>query len=225
MVIAFVLTIVTFAYLAIYGKDGATLMRNKDDKALSYTLSNVNAKRGCAVFLGDSITEMCKLDECYPAVDSHNRGISGDTTAGMLNRLQSNVLAINPSMLVVLGGTNDLDRNISPKDVADNIQKIILSTRQALPDCKIIIQSIYPVNSKRKPSFLNKVHSRTNENINAANALIKGVCEDYCCLYVDVNTHLKDGSGNLESSYSQDGLHLTKSGYAKVASILTPYIS
>ena len=223
--IVIIVAIVVLSYFAIYGAHGVTLIKNRDKKAISYASAAPSSKKGEVVFLGDSITEMCKLDKYYPNVNGINRGISGDDTEGMLKRLDSNVLALSPTILVILGGTNDLDRNVTPNQIAENINSIIELTQEKLPDCKIYVQSIYPVNSTRKPTCLNKVCGRTNENIEAANTIISYVCEDKNVTYIDVNTHLKDEAGNLKKEYSKDGLHLTRKGYEKVASIVAPHIS
>ena len=225
-VIAFVSTVVTVgitltvSYFAIYGAHGATFLGNKNKKADAYASASVNATQGTTVFFGDSITEMCDLEEFYPTLDTCNRGISGDTTTGMLRRLESNVIALKPTKLVFLGGTNDIGKNATPQDIANNIQSIIQKTQEALPDCKIYIQSVYPVNTVRKPTFYSKTGSRTNEAIDGLNTLIKDLCNQY----IDVNSSLKDADGNLKKEYTIDGLHLTKAGYEKVSSIITPYI-
>ncbi len=223
--IAIVVIIVVSSYFVIYGANGVTMLKDKDKKAASYANANADVEHGRVIFLGDSITEMCNLDKYYPTLGAVNRGISGDSTQGMLDRLESNVISISPQKLIILGGTNDLDRDVTPRQVADNINKIIEITQDKLPNCKIYVQSIYPVNSIRKPTFLNKVYSRTNENISLANDYIYQVCQEKGCIYIDVNSHLKDSSGNLKNIYSKDGLHLTHRGYEQVARIVAPYIN
>ena len=72
--------------------------------------------------LGDSITQGWgpKMGNSFPGVKVANRGISGDTTRGMLIRLQGDVLALNPKGVVMLLGTNDLEENAAPKTIAEN---------------------------------------------------------------------------------------------------------
>jgi len=115
------------SYFAIYGAHGVTFLGNKDKKATAYANAGIDAARGETVFFGDSITEMCNLEEFYPNLNLYNRGISGDTTQDMLDRLESNVLEIEPSRIVFLGGTNDIGKNISPQDIANNIKIIIIN--------------------------------------------------------------------------------------------------
>lgn len=215
---------VVISYFAIYGPQGVTLLGNKNEKAVSYASVSTTAQQGATVFFGDSITELCNLKKYYPNINSCNRGISGDTTEGMLNRVETNVLAIAPINLVFLGGTNDIGKNVALKDISNNIESIIQKTRETLPNCNIYIQSVYPVNSTRKPTFYCKTGCRTNETIDELNLLLQGLCNRYGCVYIDVNSSLKDQDGNLDSKYTIDGLHLTKQGYEKVASLVMPYL-
>ena len=88
----------------------------------------------------------------------------------------------------------------------------------------MFIQSVYPVNPARKPTFYSKTGSRTNDTIDELNLILQDLCKQYDCIYIDVNTHLKDSDGNLKKAYSIDGLHLTKQGYEMVAKIVTPFL-
>src|SRR5690606_7527962 len=69
--------------------------------------ARVRADQNALVFLGDSITQgWSDIGSHFPGVKVANRGISGDTTRGVLIRLQEDVLALNPKSLVLLIGTN-----------------------------------------------------------------------------------------------------------------------
>src|SRR5215204_5079630 len=72
------------------------------------------------VFLGDSITQGWgdNIGNSLPGVKVANRGISGDTTRGVLIRLQEDVLALNPAAVVLLIGTNDLEEGADPETIA-----------------------------------------------------------------------------------------------------------
>ncbi|MDE6474839.1 MAG: lysophospholipase [Clostridia bacterium] len=222
--VAIICITLTASYFAIYGAHSVTFLGNKDKKATAYANASVDAAHGETVFFGDSITEMCNLEEFYPNLNLCNRGISGDTTQDMLDRLESNVLDIAPSKIVFLGGTNDIGRNIPPQDIANNIQLIIQKIQESLPACKIFVQSVYPVNTVRKPTFFSKTGSRTNVVIDELNVLLQNICNQCDCVYIEVNSSLKDEEGNLKNEYTFDGLHLTKDAYIHVASIITPYI-
>ena len=69
------------------------------------------------VFLGDSITQGWGDDigGRFPGVKAFNRGISGDTTRGVLIRLQEDVLSLRPVGIILLIGTNDLEDQAEPE--------------------------------------------------------------------------------------------------------------
>ena len=82
--------------------------------------TQVESKQGAVVFLGDSITQGWgpNLRNFFPALNVANRGISGDTTRGMLIRLNEDVLALNPSTVIMLMGTNDLEEKADPETIS-----------------------------------------------------------------------------------------------------------
>ena len=81
-------------------------------KTEAFAVNNTNASKGQIVFIGDSITDLCPLDDYYSDLQlaTYNRGIGGDTTAGVLKRLDVSALQINPSKVVLLIGANDEER-------------------------------------------------------------------------------------------------------------------
>ena len=77
----------------------------------------------------------------------YNRGISGDTSDRLLERLKCNALNITPKNLVILIGTNDIGKDIPPEYTLKNIQDILSVTHEICPNTNVILQAIYPVNS------------------------------------------------------------------------------
>ena len=65
--------------------------------------------------MGDSITDAWRLAEYFPGKAYVNRGISGQTTPQMLVRMYPDVIDLNPKVLVILAGTNDIARNTGPQ--------------------------------------------------------------------------------------------------------------
>ncbi|HEV2455796.1 MAG TPA: GDSL-type esterase/lipase family protein, partial [Verrucomicrobiae bacterium] len=98
-----------------------------------------NDKDG-VVFLGDSITELWKTQsQEFPGLKVVNRGISGDTTRGVLYRLDSDVLSLDPRAIVLLIGTNDIGAGADPADISDNIKDILRRIRKKCPEIPIIV--------------------------------------------------------------------------------------
>ena len=83
--------------------------------------------QGAVVFLGDSITQGWGggLGAAFPGVKVANRGISGDTTRGVLIRLAEDVLSVHPAAVVLLIGTNDLEEGASPDTIVGNLKLIV----------------------------------------------------------------------------------------------------
>lgn len=96
-------------------------------------------KKGAVVFLGDSITQGWSDDfhGDFGDLVVANRGISGDTTRGMLIRLQADVLSLDPSAVVMLMGTNDLEEKAEPETIADNVELIIAALKKHNPGMPI----------------------------------------------------------------------------------------
>jgi len=93
----------------------------------TFWFHSVEADQEAIVFFGDSITQGWSelLEPSFPGLKVANRGISGDTTRGMLIRLDEDVIALNPSAVVMLMGTNDLAENATPEQIAGNVRLII----------------------------------------------------------------------------------------------------
>ncbi|MEJ2082001.1 MAG: GDSL-type esterase/lipase family protein, partial [Acidobacteriota bacterium] len=98
------------------------------------------------VFLGDSITQGWGDDfgGAFPGVHVANRGIIGDTTRGMLIRLQEDVLALNPSGVVLLLGTNDLEENAEPETAAGNLELILTELEDHSRKMPIVLCRVFP---------------------------------------------------------------------------------
>ena len=184
----------------------------KQTKKDNFTLLNENyAQKNQTVFIGDSIIEIYNTELFDGALSTkvYNRGISGDTSDKLLERLQDNALNIAPQNLVVLVGTNDLSRKISADVICDNISKVIDKSKDAGVE-KIAICSLLPVN---KSINSNMVGSRKNNDIKTINAKLKDICEQKQVSFVDLYPLLEDKDGNFDKQYTYDGLHPNANGY------------
>lgn len=215
---------VFLGYYAAYGDILFVILGNKNAKQARYDEMNLTAEAGQTVFFGDSLTEFYDTDAAFPSFKSYNRGISGDTTDGMLGRLDNNLLSIKPSRIVFLGGANDLNHGLTPDDVIGNIREILTRIRDALPDCEVYVESLYPVNPYTHPIYLNSVADRKNEDILRINQALEPLCEDLGCTYINVHDSLTDEDGNLRDELTVDGLHVNADGYAIVTEILSSYL-
>ncbi|NLN51171.1 MAG: lysophospholipase [Acholeplasmataceae bacterium] len=184
----------------------------------AFSFFNKYVKPEGIVFLGDSITEGFNVYEFFNGLNVYNRGISGDTTVGVLKRLEQSVFQLKPGIVVILIGTNDLALlTQSTKEVSERIKEIVKAIRAELKTVKIILQSIYPVNySVNKAS----VNLRTNTLIKEINQQLK-IIKDIT--YLDIYSLLIDETGNLNKNYTDDGLHINNLGYEFIAKQLKKY--
>ncbi|MEG2274369.1 MAG: hypothetical protein RSC44_03455, partial [Clostridia bacterium] len=114
-----VLEVIFLAMMAVFGgcdTYGAAFLTSdffKQTKADNFAAQVGHCEKNKTVFFGDSITEMFDLNNYFGDTTIYNRGISGDTTSGMLARLQTNVVVLAPDKVFFLGGANDLNSSTS----------------------------------------------------------------------------------------------------------------
>lgn len=110
--------------------------------------------QGAVVFLGDSITQgWSGLGGVFPGLKVANRGISGDTTRGVLYRLREDVLSLQPRAVVLLIGTNDLEEMAEPEIASGNVELILDALQQHQPTLPVVLCAVFPsAASKKRPS-------------------------------------------------------------------------
>ncbi len=171
------------------------------------------------VFLGDSITQGWKSDMggSFGDVKVANRGISGDTTRGVLIRLKEDVLSLNPSGVVILIGTNDLEEGASAEVITGNLKLIIAALKKHNPNMPIILCDVFPSSeSKKRPADQIK---KINQLYAAA---IKG---DPQITRLDTWALFADENGNAKKEEFPDLLHPNQIGYHKWAAALRPILA
>ncbi len=143
-----------------------------------------------------------------------NRGISGDTTRGMLIRLQPDVLALNPTAVVMLMGTNDLEEQAEPEVIAGNFKLIIEGLKKHNPKLPIVVCQVFPSSeSKRRPA----------DKIKKINELyFQAVKGDPQVTVIETWKLFADEKGDAKAAEFPDLLHPNEAGYAKWAAALRP---
>ncbi|NCC59762.1 MAG: acetylhydrolase [Verrucomicrobiae bacterium] len=105
-----------------------------------------DGQQKAVVFLGDSITEGWgdRLSKAFSDYKTANRGISGDVTRTVLYRLKEDVTSLNPTAVVLLIGTNDLDEGNSPEVISSNTIEILEQLKAFNPELPVIFCKIMP---------------------------------------------------------------------------------
>ncbi|MDB5342444.1 MAG: multifunctional acyl-CoA thioesterase and protease and lysophospholipase [Schlesneria sp.] len=171
------------------------------------------------VFLGDSITQGWgdDLKGSFPGVKVVNRGISGDTTRGMLIRLKDDVLALNPTGVVLLMGTNDLEEKADPETIAGNFKLIIAELKKHNPKMPIIVCQVFPSSESK---------SRPADKIKKINELYAAVAKgDAQVTLIETWKLFADDKGDAKAAEFPDLLHPNDAGYAKWAAALRPILA
>jgi lysophospholipase L1-like esterase len=178
--------------------------------------TQVQRDQGAVVFLGDSITQGwgLGLGAVFPGMKVANRGISGDTTRGVLVRLKEDVLDLNPRAVVILIGTNDLEEKATPETIDSDFRLLIATLKAHNPKMPIVACLVMPSSvSMRRPA----------EEIKKINALrmasIKG---DPQVIPLDTWTLFAEKSGEPILAEFPDVLHPNDYGYIKFAAALRP---
>jgi lysophospholipase L1-like esterase len=178
--------------------------------------TQVQRDQGAVVFLGDSITQGwgLGLNAIFPGVKIANRGISGDTTRGVLIRLKEDVLDLNPRAVVILIGTNDLEEHATPETIDSDFRLLIKTLKAHDPNMPIIACLVMPSSSAMR---------RPSEDIKKINALrMQSIKGDPQIIPLDTWTLFADKKGEPIKDEFPDALHPNDYGYVKFAAALRP---
>ena len=163
------------------------------------------------VFVGDSLTDGADWQSFFKDYSIANRGINGDNSRGILERID-NIKQTGAKRAFVMVGVNDLNRGFELTEVIENYQSIIdqLLTTKA----EVFVQS----------TLLTR-----NESTNTLILSLNQALKDFALstpnvTYIDLNSQLAK-NGKLESQYTFDGIHLNGKGYNVWRNTLAPVLN
>ena len=176
------------------------------------------------VFMGDSITE--EWSNLYPDYfDTKgyiNRGIGGQTTPQMLIRFKPDVIDLDPDIVVILAGTNDIAGNTGPSNVkmiTDNIFSMAELARAH--QIKVVLSSILPVFEYEWAKEIKDVPA----TIDSVNDELKKYVNDHGLVYLDYFSSMVDERKGLNKDYTYDGVHPNQDGYILMSSLAQKVLS
>jgi lysophospholipase L1-like esterase len=172
------------------------------------------------IFLGNSITAGADWTELLQRSDVKNRGISGDITFGVLERLNE-VTEGKPVKVFILIGINDISRNIPDTVIVRNYALMIRRIKTESPRTKIYFQTLLPVNNEFT-QFKN--HYNKDEHILFVNESLRKLAAEEKITLIDLYPHFLNTDKKLDRKYTQDGLHLNAEGYKVWKRVLEPYV-
>lgn len=142
-----------------------------------------------------------------------NQGISGETAAGLLKRL--NVFdQTQPDVIFVMIGINDLLRSRSDSEILDDQRRVIVNLKAAHPDTRIVMQSVLPHAVEQVTwEGRDRLLAIPNHRIKTLNEGIKAIAQAESVNFFNLYPLFADSQGNLRRELSSDGLHLSTQGY------------
>jgi beta-glucosidase len=167
------------------------------------------------LFMGDSITDFWRNPEGNyagkPVLDKYfgqwkvaNYGIAGDTTQGVLYRLNDGEgKGIKPRAIMLMIGTNNTGRN-SAGEIAEGVGAVVLSLQNSFPDARILLLGIFP---RGNPG------DAVRNTIADINSTIRKLDDGKKVFYMDIGAGFLDASGAIPKDVMSDGLHPTGKGY------------
>jgi lysophospholipase L1-like esterase len=200
--------------IAVFTDDFGQLARYRDADA---QLGPPKAGEDRVVFFGDSITDIWKLEDYFPGKPYINRGIGGQTTPQMLVRYRQDVVDLQPNVVVILAGTNDIAGNTGPmrnEDIEANFASFAELAR--VHHIRVVYSSILPVHNytdRAKDFFAQRPQAR----ILALNDWLKNYCAKNNIIYLDYFSALVDDKGMLKKDLADDGLHPNAAGFKVMA--------
>jgi lysophospholipase L1-like esterase len=169
------------------------------------------------VFAGDSLVADGPWAELYSPIK--NRGIGGETTAGLLDRL-GEVTESQPRKVFLLIGTNCLAADIPVAQVVRNYRKILEQIRRESPRTRVFVISVLPVNQHLAQG---PVHD--NATIHELNHRLRDLAGQFeRVTFLDVFDALTDANGDLRKDLTTDGLHLNIDGYLILGRVLERHV-
>ena len=161
------------------------------------------------IFLGNSITDGGEWCELFQNANCKNRGISGDVTPGVLNRLKT-ITKGHPAMVFLMIGTNDMNWGHSNDTIAMDVREVVRRIKAESPRTKVIVQSILPVNDCY--GYFSG-HTKRWQDVAVINGMLKTMAEEEDVTYLDLYSRFATEEGKLNPKYSNDGLHINGLGY------------
>lgn len=200
--------------IAVFTDDFGQLSRYRDADA---ALPAPAPKETRVVFFGDSITDIWKLTDYFPGKPYINRGIGGQTTPQMLVRYRQDVIDLQPKVVLMLAGTNDIAGNTGPmrnEDIEANYASMAELAR--VHGIRMVFASVLPVHNytdKAKDFFAQRPQARILE----LNSWLKDYCTKNDLVYLDYFSAMVDDKGMMKKDLADDGLHPNAEGFKIMA--------
>lgn len=170
------------------------------------------------VMLGDSLTAGGDWRRAFPGAEIRNRGIGGDTWAGVWGRLDA-VAALDPAQIFLMIGINDLLRGAPPEEIVAGHLRIWEELAAKLPTAALRVQSLLPYLEEALPGL------PSNLDIIWINGRLAEEAAKRSLEFIDLFSLMADPDQQLALEYTSDGLHLTPAAYQLWAERIRPLVA
>jgi beta-glucosidase len=178
------------------------------------------ARQSKLVFLGDSITARWPdelLEAHFGNLKPVKLGGAGDWVQNLLWRVQNSDLdQVQPRLVVLLIGTNNLTHDFTPEEVAHMTGKVIAAIQQKSPQTRVLVQGILP----RGRAITEPI----NDTVKQTNAQLARLADDQRVFFLDVGPALVEPDGSITAEVMPDKLHVAMAGYQRWLTQLKPVI-
>lgn len=171
------------------------------------------------IFVGDSLTNQGEWAELLGNANVKNRGISGDTTDGVIARIKQ-IVEAKPQKIFLMIGTNDIwNDGKSGAEVTRNYKIILETIKAQAPTTQVFVESLLPVNNQEYPIKVD------NQDLIAVNRQLEKLSKEFGYTYIDLYHKLANGQNQLDPKYTLDGVHLNGKGYLTWKTVIETYVA
>jgi hypothetical protein len=187
-----------------------------DNDQWQQTLSENNIyDKNSIVFFGDSQIYLWLMAPSFGSLPIVNKGIYGDWACKAVDRFEKDVINLEPKILVLLIGTNDLGDGQPIDEIINNIEKML--KKAANQNIQIILCNLLPVRNKY-------IVNHPLKDLLLINIKLETLSQQYESDYVDFYNQLTDKEGLFSVDFTSDGIHPNRSGYLRMSKIIFPYL-
>ncbi|WP_242832023.1 GDSL-type esterase/lipase family protein [Butyrivibrio sp. VCD2006] len=207
--------------------------KEKMDKLERYRHLNKYVKKGQILFTGSSLMEQFPINEIAitDGVNAviYNRGIGGYTIPEMLDAMDEQIFALDPSKIFINIGTNDISREDETLEMLiKDYRKVLSQVKERLPEARVYLMAYYPVNvsvAENQPwEGAKRAAELRLERLEKANAAVKELAAEFGYFFIDVNEGLTNESGQTKEEFSIDGIHMWSDAYEIIFKNMKKYI-
>lgn len=177
-----------------------------------------NVKEGLGRGYVRNISDYFSSNGEYKNLSIYNRGVAGNKAENLANRWRSDCLDLQPSVVSILVGINDLRANVSPADFYKNYRKILNNTRYALPQAKLVICEPFLL-----PNIAN--YSSLQSTFHEYRKIVRILSKEYKTVFIPYYQYFMDASESTSlTGLLSDGVHPTAAGASLLSSSWERYL-